>query len=306
MSVHQDTLHVIAVISNPVRFKSRYYLYRKFREHMRLFPNIKLHTCEVAFGERPFVVTRSDDPRHLRLRTDDEIWHKENMINLCVQRLPANWKYVAWVDADIMFQRKDWALETIQQLQHYHVVQLFQNAIDLGPTGEVIQHHAGFCYKYLSGAPRGPKYEFWHPGFAWACTRYAWEKLGGLIDFAVLGAADHHMALALIGKANQSVPLGISKNYIQEIKVWEARAEKYIKRDIGFVPGTILHNWHGKKKDRKYVERWDILTKHNFDPDLHLKRDWQGLFQLEDDQLGLRDDIRAYFRQRSEDSIDKD
>lgn len=36
----------------------------------------------------------------------------------------------------------------------------------------------------------------------------------------------------------------------------------------------------------------------------HLRRDWQGLWQLADDAWRLRDDIRGYFRARNEDSID--
>ena len=30
------------------------------------------------------------------------------------------------------------------------------------------------------------RYDVWHSGFAWACTREAWDALGGLIDFAIL------------------------------------------------------------------------------------------------------------------------
>jgi flagellar basal body-associated protein FliL len=37
---------------------------------------------------------------------------------------------------------------------------------------------------------------------------------------------------------------------------------------------------------------------------IDLKRDCQGLFQLEDNKIELRDAIRRYFRQRNEDSID--
>jgi len=102
MSGEPDKLHVIAVVSNPVRYASRYALYKKFKEHMELQPLVVLHTCEVAFGRRPFEIPDAE----LKLRTYDEIWHKENMINLMMQRLPAGWKYVAWIDADVEFRGK--------------------------------------------------------------------------------------------------------------------------------------------------------------------------------------------------------
>ena len=115
------------------------------------------------------------------------------------------------------------------------------------------------------------------------------------------------MSLAMIGKAEKSVPKNIGKKYLNELLIWQERSEVFIKRDMGFVPGTILHYFHGKKKDRKYVERWEIITKNEFDPDDDLKTDWQGLWQLEVNnprQRRIRDEIRAYFRQRNEDSID--
>jgi hypothetical protein len=46
-----------------------------------------LYTAEVAFGERHFEVTEAGNPRHLQLRTTSEIWHKENALNLLIQRL---------------------------------------------------------------------------------------------------------------------------------------------------------------------------------------------------------------------------
>ena len=65
-----------------------------------------------------------------------------------------------------------------------------------------------------------------------------------------------------------------------------------------------MHAWHGKKKQRKYIERWDILIRNDYVPYLDLRRDWQGLYALTDRNRQLRDDIRRYFLQRNEDSVD--
>jgi hypothetical protein len=297
-------LHVIAVVSNPIRFSSRYNLFKKFQAEMALQKRVVLHVCEVAFGARKFEIAESGHAHHLRLRTLDEIWHKENMINLSVQRLPSNWKYMAWVDADISFVNPNWVAETIEQLQHFNVVQMWQDAHDLGPSGETIQTHRSFAYQYSIRAPRKPGYTFWHPGFAWAINREAYNAVGGLLDTAVLGAGDHHMALGMIGEAETSLPGGISPGYKSMVMNWQENAKTGIRRDLGFVPGSIVHHWHGKKKDRRYVERWEILTRNKFCPLADLKRDWQGLYQLSDRNIKLRDDIRDYFRARNEDSID--
>lgn len=130
--------------------------------------------------------------------------------------------------------------------------------------------------------------------------------MGGLIDFAILGSGDRHMATSMIGRVDLSLPPSLERHqrYCRKLRIWQERALRHIRYDIGFVPGTILHSWHGKKAGRNYVGRWDVLARNRFDPDVHLKRDWQGLWQLTDFSPQLRNDIRRYFRQRREDSID--
>lgn len=304
-----EKLHVIVPINNYVRFKRRYELFCKFKEEIEKIPHVVLHIVEIAFGDRAFMMTDSNNPNHVQLRTSSELWHKENSINLAVQRLPSNWKYVAWIDGDIEFTNKDFAAETIQQLQHYKVVQLYKTVVNFDPNGAVISVYKSFCSQYVSGQPynRNCGYEFWHPGFAWACTRRAWNEMGGLIDFAILGAGDHHMALCLIGRGADSMPGNISKTYRDQVMEFQDRCETDIKRNIGFVDGTIIHHWHGKFKNRKYIERWSVITDNKFDPNKDIHRDWQGLFTIDSiTKIGLRDGIRKYFRQRNEDSIDVD
>lgn len=298
-------LYVVTPIINPCRYNSRYKLYRDF-EKMVNDSGAILHTVEVAFGNRPHIITEKDNPRHVQLRTSTEVWHKENMINLAIAELPVDWEYVAWIDADVSFARHDWVSETINQLQHYSVVQMFSVAHDLTPDHEAFQRHYGFAYSYWNNLKGNKDYSNWHPGFAWAARRDAIDHLGGLIDYAILGAGDRHMAFGLIGRMKETIPSKMSGGYAQELLLWEERAEKNIRRNVGYVPGLLLHHWHGKKRDRRYRERWEILVSNNYDPDLDLKKDWQGLWQLSDRSMELRDDIRRYFRSRNEDSIDFD
>lgn len=299
-----DKLWIITPISNPQRYQSRYRLYNRFEEYIKK-SGANLMTVELALGDRPH---EAHTENHLKLRAWDELWHKENMINVAISRLPEDWEYVAWIDCDIEFVRQDWIEEIVHQLQHYQVIQLFQTAIDLGPSGEAFKIHNGFVWSWQTGQPNPYKnkgaYALWHPGFAWAARREAIDHLGGLLDIGILGASDHHMAHALIGEVMFGAPAKISKGYKRHLLEWQDRATKHIRGDIGYMPGTIHHHWHGKKKDRKYNERWEILVKHGFDPDQDLKKDWQGLYQFTDSGTRMRNDIRNYFKVRNEDSID--
>lgn len=301
---------VIAVISNPVRFNSRWELFKKFEKHvLSLTPN--LIVVEQSFGCRNFQITSPSNPNHLQVRSLDELWHKENMVNIGVQHLSKiapDWQYMAWIDADIEFNRKDIIEETVHQLQHYEIVQMFQHAIDLGPDGETFQVHNGFMYSYLNGKPQGKGYTHWHSGYAWAINRDAYDKIGGLYDVSILGSGDNLMAHAFIGKGLEQLPMTMSCDYRKSLQDWEERVTRLLYRDVGYVKGTIMHQWHGKKKDRKYKDRWKILEDSQFSPFTDIKRDAYGLWQLDVDNsermIKFRDDLRQYFRARKEDSSD--
>jgi hypothetical protein len=303
-------LYVIAPIINPSRYQSRYRLYEEFEKYITDAGAV-LYTVEAAYGDRGFEITEAANPRHIRLRTQHELWHKENLINIGVSRLPQDWKYVAWIDADVQFARNDIVDETIHQLQHFSVVQMFSHSTDLGPQHQPLSSFAGFMAQYVnhrwSAPPRQEQYGVWHPGYAWACRRDAWDHLGGLIDFAVVGSADRYMACGLVGEIAQCLSDDIFRQcptYAAWCFEWQARAEAYIKRNVGFVDGLLLHYFHGSKQDRGYHSREEIIWKNKFEPSQDIKRDWQGMWQLTDQKFQMRDQLRAYFRSRNEDGTE--
>lgn len=306
--VSDSTLHVIGVISNPVRYHSRYRLFREWYARMLATPNVQVHIVEIAFGDRHHEVTQSDNPRHLQLRTTHELWHKENMVNLAEKRLlPANWKYMAWVDCDVFFADPNWALETIHQLQHHPVVQPWQNCLDLGFDGQVLQMFESFCYIHHLGVPKqchpSQPYKYAHSGFAWACTRSFWESVRGLMEWCIVGSADHHMAWAMINGVHHSVHGGMSEGFKRKAREWQEAAFKITQGNLGYVKGRIEHKFHGLKKNRQYRERWQMFIDHKFCPIGDLGYDSQGLLYLRN-KPGLEKEIRDYMRGRQEDGID--
>jgi hypothetical protein len=313
-----NDFYVIAVITNPERYKRRPQLFREFSERMAKY-GVNFYVVEGAFGDRDFEITEPKNPRHIRVTLESELWHKENLINIGITRLPSDWKYVAWIDADIDFVRPDWALETVHELQHHPVVQMFEDAVDLGPEHEILNTFKSFVYCYKNGIARditkrgknaayyytsGRKGSYWHPGYCWAATREAINTLGGLLDFAILGSADHHMACALIGEADYSVPTELDKSYHDMVMSWQDRALR-LHKNVGYIKGTIYHYWHGKKANRQYKDRWSVLVDNKFNPMTDIHKDWQSVWVLYPGHEKLRDQIRDYFKARNEDSIDK-
>lgn len=296
-----DKLYVITAIFNPWRYNSRSKLYYDFKKHIE-DSGAELVTIECSFGNRGYEVTTCQD---LQVKTNSELWHKERLLNLAIQSLPHDWKYVAWIDADLLFVKPNWVNETIHLLQHYSVIQMFSHAVDVGPNHEHLKTHTGILYAYRNSLmSQSSKYDNLHPGFAWAARREALNDLGLLFDTAVLGSADRHMALCLIEKYAASCPRTLSIGYMKELEIWQERCKKHIKKNVGYLPGTIIHNWHGKKVDRRYQDRWKILVKYQFDPEVDLKSDVYGLWQFSGNKPDMEQEIRNYFQCRNEDSID--
>lgn len=304
-----NTLHVIGVISNPVRYHSRYRIARDWIEAMSATKHVSLYIVEAAFGDRHHEVTSTANEQHLQLRTASEAWIKENMINLGVRHLlPRDWKYLAWVDCDVFFRDPNWAQETMHQLQHWPVVQPWMQCVDLGFQGNVFQTHQSFGYLHQTGVRKqrwsGEPYAYGHSGFAWACTRTFWEQVGGLIDFAILGSADHHMAWAMVGDVESTIHRKMHPSFFRMCREWQTKAIRVTHKQVGFVPGRIEHQFHGPKKRRYYRERWDVLVQHNYNPDVDLMHDSQGIVQIAN-KHDLEQAIRVYNRSRYEDSIEE-
>lgn len=303
-------LYVVTSITNPARYRSRYHLYRQFEKYVRDSGAI-LYTIEGALREREYEITEEDHPQHIRVNTTHELWHKENLLNLAVHKLPRDWQYVAWIDADVEFARPDWVHETLHKLQHFHVVQMFSQAADLNAQFRV--NHPlrdGFVYWYYQNRNepviRRGRYGsgIAHPGYAWAWRRDAFDHTGGWIDWGVVGSGDWHMATALVGQVDKSfAPIKETcPNYLRWCLEWQSRAEQHIKRNIGYMDGLLLHYWHGPKVKRGYYDRWKILAENRFDPVVDIKRDWQGMWQLSGNKIDLRDQLRGYLASRDEDS----
>ncbi len=116
------------------------------------------------------------------------------------------------------------------------------------------------------------------------------------------------MSHCLIEKTEGMMWPHLHRNVQKIVMQWYHRCRTNIRRNVGVMDGAIFHSWHGKKSQRGYNSKHALLAKLGFDPPRHLKRDYQGLWQLHDDRsasyVGIRDMMRKIATERSEDSID--
>lgn len=297
------TLHVIAVVSNPCLYTRRYILMNEFIKRMTMEESfVSLYVVELAYQDQPFVITDTKNKQHLQIRAETPLWHKENMVNMAVKKLlPKNWKAMAWIDSDLEFESGTWALDTLKILNGTKdVVQLFSHCDDMDRDGLNMRTFTSFGYQFTKKnkySCAGPNY--WHPGYAWACTRKAYDKMGGLYDLAVLGSGDNVMAMAYINNVLKSANIRYTDAYIESIQEFQTRARGL---RVGYVPGVIRHHFHGTKANRNYTERWEILIHHKYDPTTYVTKREDGLLvPTAQCPQAFLDDIFNYFKERKED-----
>jgi hypothetical protein len=309
IAVRAEQLHVVTARFNPLRWEAPDRNFRLWVEHI-LDSGAKLTVAEVQYGRREFACDLAH-VNHVGLRAESWVWSKECALNLAIQRIPEA-EYVAWGDADIWHRRADWASETVEHLQHYRVLQTWTNALDLGPRDELLAVHKSFCSQYMNGAPLvvgGAKFwkfdggyvDYPHSGYFWACRREFLDWTGGLFEYAGMGSADHHMALALVGQAEKSWPEFTAASYKNHLQRWQSRARAYVNGRICALPGTIEHRFHGAKQNRGYLGRWQMFMRHGFDPDADLKRNSHGVLEWAGNKPELEREWDLYLRSRRED-----
>ena len=275
---------------------------KEFIKRFETEGNVNLFIVEMVYGNQKFIITDKNNKNHLQLKTSFPIWHKENMINLAVRYLlPSDYKAFAWVDADIEFENNSWALDTLKILNgSKDVVQLFSHCVDSDKDLSTLNIFNSFGYSFSKNKKYTNKgLDYWHPGYAWAITRNAYEKLGGLYDKGVLGSGDSIIALCLINKVACMNNPKYHTHYNQSMVHYQSKASNL---RLGYTPGVIIHHYHGSKVNRKYTERWKILMKHCYSPLNHLEYDSSGmLIPTRTCTQKFKNDILNYFKDRKED-----
>lgn len=299
----EENLHVVMVISNPCAYNRRYVLAKDFINRMELENNIILYIVELAYWTQRYHITDSTNKRHLQLRSNVPLWHKENMINLAVSKLlPETWKAFAWIDADIEFDSPTWALDALKILNgSADIIQLFSHAVNMNIDTTALNIFPGFSYQYVKNhpIPTSEEINYWHPGFGWAMTRTAYQKVEKLYEFGILGSGDYILAKSLINRASEIEGVMKHSNFYKTIREFQIRCKGL---RIGYVPGVIRHHYHGTRENRRYTYRWKILSEFDYDPLKHMKYNEQGLLVPTESCSPLMIyDILDYFHQRKED-----
>lgn len=271
-----DTLHVVTSVFSPYGKEKRTHLTQEF---INRFENLKekghpvnLYVVELLFPNQESLIKMKDKENHLQIHYSHNIFifNKENLINVGVEKmLPNDWKWFAWIDADIEFLDEYWVEKTIQLFKKENVdmIQLFSICRFLNANNIPSQYFYSSMfvlqnYKFM----KDKKYR--HPGFAWACSRNAYGKMGGLFDYAIVGGGDMIMECCLTNRMDVlERKYKTLEKFIDKIKEYHIKVKDF---KLGFLNNVIQHYYHGERGNRLYVDRNQILIENDYDPNIHL------------------------------------
>jgi len=140
---------------------------------------------------------------------------------------------------------------------------MFQTASFLGPSGKknVLRQDHSFVYAMQHNlqvdAHRSSDCCV-HPGYGWAMRRDLFDRLGGLLEFSIIGSGDLHFAFALYNRIDETIPNEVHEDYRYLARTWGDRLAELAENGakVGYLPMNIYHYWHGNRQDRRYNERW--------------------------------------------------
>jgi len=269
---------------------------------------VRLLTVECAYENSPFTLTQPNyEPYNIQVRTDSAFFQKESMINLAVSKLPQDAKYVSWVDYEVEFTNPNWLNDSIKALNMFKIAQLFDEVSFVNNNGEELKREKGFASQLGNKKNLEKKnYEIAAAvsGFGWGIRKDALKELNGLIDFTLIGNNEKVMAYCLGGKMEDYVPEGIAENFRDAIKNWQKKATTIFTQGVGFIPGIIKVNNSLAKRDRKFIERWEILAENGFDPRNDLQKDAAGLYVLSASKPKLNEELRILFDTANDESLE--
>ncbi len=319
-------LAVVSCFFNPGGSLQRIRNFRAFLASIRT-SGVHCLVVELAFGDTEFSIVDHEDV--IQLRTNSVLWHKERLLNIGIrQLLGEGYRKIAWLDGDIVFTDPHWPLEISSRLEQANLCQVFDTigiaSHDSGPPmvafsavrylrefGDLYAQPARKGRHMLSGVLKGGQ-----SGFGWAARSEVLQQVT-LFESAVVGGGDKLMFIASLAndfRDPQFAGLTQSKyacaacghrNYSEAYRAhfleWAHRWSGAVSGAVDYARVHITDMYHGKRDDRGYMTRHDLLYRHQFDPARDLVTDASGCLAWAEGPGPLQHGVEAYFLSRRED-----
>jgi hypothetical protein len=310
--LRRGSLWAITTYFNPAGYQRRRQNYRLFRERLAL----PLVTVELSF-QGGFELRPGDADILVQIRGGSIMWQKERLLNIAAKQVPGECRKIAWVDCDVVFTDDGWPERASEALEDVVLLHLFQECSDLprdarpeGWGGQVAGAPApSMVYRMIAEGIAAEDLLLRHPrvqrtatnGLAWASRREVLEA-HGFYDACILGSGDRAILSGAIGKFD-CCTRGLQMNARREAHylTWARPYFETVQGRVGYLPGRVLHLWHGEIKDRRYGARDADLAALDFDPFDDIALDPCGAWRWSSAKHKLHAFVGNYFASRNED-----
>ncbi len=290
----KSKLAIITTFFNPNDYINIKHNYQKFSNNIK--NKSDLFTIELSYNGDFFI--ESENCVRINGSDDNVLWQKERLLNILIKKIPKEYTNIAWVDCDILFENENWIEECNQKLEEYKVVQLYDHANRLDEFGNVELVSKGIIKRIDEINSIDINLSKGIPGFAWAIRREVIEEID-FLDTQIIGGGDSLMCYSFLGQRNGFVSNQMNKEWFNHYANWFEKTNKIVDKSVYYVSGIITHLYHGKMTNRKYNERYKVLSEYGFNPSKHLIKDKNDLWEIKDKDLSNK--LKIYFETRNED-----
>lgn len=293
-----EKIHLITVIYNFAENKSRYTLTNNFIETYKLHPQIELYIVELTYMNKNPKIVDINNKNHLHVKSNTPLWHKENLINLAVEKLiPKTCEYIAWIDGNIEFKNNDFVDKIFESLKIYDFIQIFSKC---ERNDIALKESFGKKINDMIKNNTRPNFisDFGHTGYGFATKKSAFNKIFPLPDKFIVGGGDSFFCFGFVGLNFYDYAVKSQIDNINIKKYADEHIEKIKGLKIGYADNEIIYYEHGDVKNRKYTERWKILD--NYNPYTDIKYNDDGVIEFIGNKK-IQNDVLMYFYDRKED-----
>ena len=208
--------------------------------HLLESAKIPYYIAELAFVDQPFLFKPAANI--FQFRSNSYMFYKENLIRVVEPKIPEIFTKLCILDADVMFDRRNWYSIVSNTLNTVEVCQPFKRSYWMNLEYRVIQERTN-CVDCTSSIV---DWDRDHPGFVWAFNR-TWAGLKKYLNVRISTIGGDSLLMFIIRKCTTN---------LNDMYDFNIEPPSVASADL-----SVYHLNHGSLKRRKYYDIVEETTK---------------------------------------------
>ena len=248
--------------------------------------DIPYYIIELSYpGQEP--IFAGDNVFHVS--SNSYMFHKENLFNLLVSKLPTHYTKIVCMDGDVIFDNSNWINDLSIKLDEYDVVMPYHDSYQVSEDYSRISSSGVVMLDHKSNYDE----DIYKAGYCIAFNRRFFDQIG-LFEYAIFGGGDRMTLCQFVGRPIMINTFNSTKkqDYIDGIKALDLK--------FGWLDNDIYHLPHGHNADRQYLQRHFLIPELNIDTEIVKNSD--GVLEFVNPEK-YNQITYNYFINRKEDSL---